>query len=602
MSTKSTSGTGLEPRCRPIGSSAYRLNVVDIDMDRPSRLRASKANPCSLVHTKLGVIVMTDGEVARSSTARAYLVLLVGAAFALGPLIQPALADTSLQAHPVSDSVGKVRPPPQAAQAAPGSVVDPRVDSLQRRIQEINSQMSWVFPLMTVLIAVLALGGTIGVVFSIRDQRRVSQLHELSVAGEQASQRRSEDSYTTFIDASQKTLALVNDTLQLAKEATAKANETMTLRTERNLTAITDQAQDLLDRVINEDDFKRIVLDAKLRSNLESLAKELSAIEGYLSLQAIQLRPECLFVQGMSRHLQNDARGAFQYLRRVGQEGASKDLRALAQYWIAYLHNNQGDYRQAAEVFRAAQLNLSSGSPRYFELERIAWETEFFLAASRCKRDATTPERKNAVLGVLEQLEKVGHVAGNNLARHAKVSQRIANTRANILMWAAGVQRRRADQPDADGDACLTAAQELYAAAGTEMFPKFGVHECKYYLTGEVDKEVYAQIEREAMHFLRLRREPRNTANLQESILIALYRQRSNDPNVSDALREGYAKVQTAIGDISDEECTIFSQFEKRNISRHEFATEVKEFYDGCSRTLRVSEVTTVRPVARAEA
>jgi len=432
---------------------------------------------------------------------------------------------------------------------------------------------------LSLLIGILALGGSLGIVFSIRDQRRVSQLHELTIAGEQGAQRRSEDSYATFIDASQKTLALVNDTLQLAKEATQRANQTMTLRAERSLTGIAEQAQDLLDKVLYGD-FKRIVVESSLRTALEVLAKELSAIEGYLSLQAIPIRPECVFVQGMSRHLQNDASGALRLLRQVGQEGVSRDLRCLAQYWIAYLHNNRGAYREAAEVFRASQQNLPADSPRFIELERIAWETEFFLAAQGCS-STDTAVREAAVKGPVEQLEKLALKAQSDLTRYEKVSQSIAATRGNILSWIAAVQNKGVYNQARRQ--CLIDAKSLYAQAGAGMFAKFGICESRYYLGEVVVAAEYSQIEQDAMEYLRSRREPRNTANLHETILIARYRQRSNGASVNDSLREAYGRVQAAIGDIVDEETTIFSQFEKRNISQQEFAAEVRRFYESCS-------------------
>jgi TolA-binding protein len=456
-------------------------------------------------------------------------------------------------------------------------VDDQRVLALQRQVNDLKEEIGRLLWPVSILLGILALGGGLGVVFSIRDQRRVSQLHELTVAGEQAAQRRSEDSYSTFIDASQKTLALVNDTLQLAKEATERANQTMSLRAERSLTAIADRAQDLLDKVLLGD-FKAIVADARLRADLEGLAKELATIEGYLSLQAIPLRPECLFVQGMSRHLQNDARGAIRAFRQVGEKGVSRDLRALAQYWIAYLHNNRGEYREAAEIFRASQQHLSSDSPRYLELERISWETEFFLAAKQCViSDAAT--RRAAVLGALTQLERCSTQAARDAARYEKVSQSIAGTRANILTWVANVRVRLTPGIDSSRDAALREAQALYAIAGRGMFSRFGECEARYYLGEHVEASEYSGIERDAMEFLQNRREPRNTANLYETILIARFRQQELNSVQVDAL-DIYTKVQAAIGDILDADITIFSQFEKRNVTKAEFAAEVAHFYE----------------------
>jgi len=451
-------------------------------------------------------------------------------------------------------------------------------DQMERQVKILSDQVSWILLPLTILIGILALGGALGVVFSFREQSRTSQIHELTVAGEQAAQRRTEDSYATFIDASQKTLTLVNETLQLAKEASERANQTMTLRAERSLNAIAEQAQDLLEKALHGD-FKSIVIQPALRTSLEGLAKELAAIEGYLSLQAIPLRPECVFVQAMSRHLSNDARGAIRLLRDVAREGIARDLRCLAQYWIGYLHNNRGNYAEAAQEFRGAQDLVATGDSRLVELQRITWETEFFLAAQKCSKDKDnvqeTADREAAVKDPLAELAKLASKV-RGITRYEKASQGIASTRANILTWIADVKNGSTLNERRRG--CLSEAKELYSAAGGGMFARFGFNESEYYLTEQANLIEYSKIEREAMEFLQSRREPRNTANIYETILIARCRLRSKESGNSWV--EIYRNVQDAIGEILDEEITIFSQFEKRNLIREDFVREVNWIYE----------------------
>lgn len=96
---------------------------------------------------------------------------------------------------------------------------------------------------ITVLVSILAAGGILGVVYSVRDQRRAGQLHELTVGGEVAAQRRSEQSYGSFFEQSQTTISLVNDTLQLAKEANDRAMKSMQSKAQARIDEIEERSR-----------------------------------------------------------------------------------------------------------------------------------------------------------------------------------------------------------------------------------------------------------------------------------------------------------------------------------------------------------------------
>jgi tetratricopeptide (TPR) repeat protein len=468
-------------------------------------------------------------------------------------------------------------------------------NDLQRRFEELDQKVDnlqtlavFIIGPIAVLIGILALGGAFGVVFSVRDQRRISQLHELSVASETASQRRSEESYSTFLDASQKTLTLVNDTLKLAKDASQRAAETMQLKAGRNLTSIDDQAQELLDRVYIGGDFKKLVEEPSLRGQLEAIADELAAIEGYLVLQDIPLKPACLFVKGMARHLKHDAHGALRTLREAVHNAKTRDLRSLGEYWLAYIYNNLGQYRDAAEVFRRAHEDVRAGSPPAFELDRIVLESEFFERADALdglpveERPVDTADRLDRMRQTVDGLRELADSIDSD--RFDRVARRIAATRANVLTWAANLEREDEDaRRDLDRSDCLREALQLYEQAGRGLFARFGALESRYYLEGATDRDGYAEVERMAMDEQRTRTEPRNTANLQETILIVRYRQTEGTDDANEALREAYGKVQAALGAV-DEETTVFSQMQKRNLRRDDFTAEVSRFYERARR------------------
>jgi len=148
-----------------------------------------------------------------------------------------------------------------ASASATQADAESRLKSVEREVKDFRDNAYFILIPITVLIGILALGGSLGVVFSIRDQRRISQLHELSVGSEISAQRRSDQSYSFFLEESQKTLTLVNDTLELAREATDRAAHTMELKAESNLARIEERAQSLLLPLLGKAQFEGIFDD-----------------------------------------------------------------------------------------------------------------------------------------------------------------------------------------------------------------------------------------------------------------------------------------------------------------------------------------------------
>jgi hypothetical protein len=59
-----------------------------------------------------------------------------------------------------------------------------QVEANERNVDTVRSDVQLMLWPIGILLAVLTLGGLLSVVFGIRDQRRVTQLHELAVSGE----------------------------------------------------------------------------------------------------------------------------------------------------------------------------------------------------------------------------------------------------------------------------------------------------------------------------------------------------------------------------------------------------------------------------------
>jgi tetratricopeptide (TPR) repeat protein len=379
----------------------------------------------------------------------------------------------------------------------------PSLESLDTQIQDLKEIVQLTLLPMAILASVLSIGGVLSVVFSVRDQRRVSQLHELAVTGESAGQRRTEQSFSTFLDESQKTLTLVNDTLALAKQASDRAAETMKQQTRSRIDDIEERAERLMLQVFDSRQFEAIVDNPHHLGELRTIAESLRAFEAYLSVQEIELPPYSRFVKAIDQFLRDDTDGALDELRRAAQERSTGDLHRFTVYWLGYMLTTIGQYRDAIGAFRDDEADLARGDSERLQLDRIVYDTRFFAKAKEWARDDETLEadapdgRAATKRGPLERYEDVASLldelrelaarveASDDPHHRSHTSHEVARTRADIYTWIAydpqssytkedrerlsrastaaspsnnGIMRADADDPEA-------AAAELEAAA-----------------------------------------------------------------------------------------------------------------------------------------
>lgn len=366
--------------------------------------------------------------------------------------------------------------PPVAAAAGDGLPPEVsqnlKLESLRKDIEAHDKIINYMLYPITVLVGVLALGGAIGIVFSIRDQRRVSQLHELSVAGEMSSQRRTEQSYSSFFEQSQTTLSLVNETLQLAKDATDQAAKSMDDKAKLRVDAIEEKAQKLMLGLSHE--FDAVVFKLDRRRELQEIAEELGTLEGYLSLQKIKLGHYTQFIKAIDRFLKNETEAALAELQLASQDPIVGDLQKFIEYWVGYILTTVGQYREAIEQFKHDELNVSEESSQHVQLERIIIETEFFLIAKekpkapQGEKSETEQDEKSEVVdsrppkvrfedvaSLLDRLAGLSRKLEGSRTRDEEEHTRmeVARTRADIYEWVAydpGHLDDPIDQPTVD--------------------------------------------------------------------------------------------------------------------------------------------------------
>ena len=512
-----------------------------------------------------------------------------------------------------------------------------KVGDLSSELESAEQSFDRIILPVSLLISILAAGGILGVVFSFRDQQRTSQLHELTVGGEIASQKRSEQSYGSFLEQSQTTLSLVNDTLQLAKEANDRAMQSMEDKAESRIAEIEERAQTLLLDVFSEEEFELIINDGHRRDELHDTAAELRSLEGYLSLQDIELPQYTKFVKALDQFLLDDTEAAIHALRLASQEGAVGELQRFIEYWLGYMLTTVGDYDEALRKFRHDEAELKADDVvEFLQLERIIAETEFFLVAKvNAQREASTkhgqemtspPERFEQVATLLDELAELAEKLEKSADHHAKHHTRleIARTRVDIYEWVAYDSEHLDDPidsdellaanavlPDPDAEVVARAVDFLSSSDWANLQRanlfrtwslrqarlicegvkkrnldlEFALAECLFKLGEDKAADTAFENAERALHRESAQfHEKRRSASIHQSVLIChsrLLKLREEDPTQKRELdRQVLAasrETLDVVKSMRQGRTTIFSQIQRRNISQTEFRAEVDE-------------------------
>jgi hypothetical protein len=572
-------------------------------------------------------------------------VVILGAMLAAW-LLGASGADAQTQAHAssaVSADVSASSPSTPSQQE--------QITDLTNRVSDLEEIVQLLLAPIAILIGILALGGALGIVFSLRDQRRLSQFHELAVSSEVSSQRRTELSYSSFLEESQKTLTLVNQTLDLAREATDQAAHTMERKAAASLASIEAKSRDLLQPLLDAQEFEKMLDRPDVRTDIETIAGELRAIEGYLLLQDIDLQPHSRFVKGMGQYLADDTNGALRTLRQAAQDSTVRQLQLFSIYWDAYLNIALGRYAEADQLFQWGEQNLPERALAHVEFDRMDDDTRFFMRAE-VHTKALPLERFNALMDILAHLEKVSaeYHEKEDVESLTRTSHEIADTRSDLLTWiayesghlyeplpsnAVTVAKDLVFPPDMlanDGTMpvrlvkemgllndlspagirawALLQAEAIYAHEHLRReFPEgtpdlalaFGKAECDFMLgTASTAKciEAYREVEQKAVAELGSHHEHRKNVELAQMVLVCacrllhLYRRDPDradgqDRNEESQVRNHHLRVQETLFEMRDYKLTVYSPLQRRPLSRNVFADEAQQIRDQALRGTR---------------
>ncbi len=477
---------------------------------------------------------------------------------------------TQSQATAVPTAQSQPTPVPTAqAQPTPVQGTQPleiQVALLNDRVASLRETQTWLLAFLGIILAVGVAGWIGDERRAGRAEQRTIQAHELAMRGEEDAQQRVQLVQETFLEGSRRTLELVNQTLTLAYKASERAAKSVEDRARSNLREVDDESRQLLELAPPEDD-RYLIKTSERRSRLHSLAAKINGFEINRSflpegLPELELTPACLFIRGMDFHLRQQFDDAINCWESVTlRRGATNKLKSLAWYWIGYEYNNLGKFDDAHLYFGRAR-DVADGA-RQYDLRRIMIETRFFdkkeSAAQLIRplvdlldsieRDGDSEEFQERRRGILTQLGNVYLQAGNDLRKQAK--------------------------PEEARKMYESAKESFAKAADENKWALFGLAQAQYRLGEKREAEPIFkdEIRQKAIEEYFNREEPRTKAMAKMTELICCIRV----PSLNGEARGIYDQVLEALSRV-DERLTVFSQMQKRNVTKKEFRKHLEEF------------------------
>jgi hypothetical protein len=520
---------------------------------------------------------LSSGFISRTHVCRLAITLVsVTIAFSIGFVSRPTIAQTLTPSIPVAASPSAS--PTQAIQTAtaPAAVTrDPEIEglrsdyrSLSDRLEAQGRNADRLFIFITILFAI---GGFTSIFGWMKTERRATEAHVLMVSGERALQERASETHglmmrservsqerdESIFTQSQRTLTLVNATLELAKEASARASRSLANRLKKSSRELDAQCSTLLKDVEAFKEDKNVVADNDTTSRIHNLGIKVKALENNLIIledEAIELEPFCCAVSGLDSYLHDDYDQAIAYLAKGSDHKQAPDsLKSLAFYWLGYINNNLRLFTQAIHNFEYA-LALSA-SERRFELKRLLVESRFFNRES-------SPELINQLQILLAEFDKEFPDSSGKAAQDGK--RRIITTLGNLCF--------QTGNETGDRDYYVQAKKFFEQAGARAKWSSFGLAEtlhklCEY----KMAKELFAgPVMKEADREFLGREELRTKILAKTTQLICCIRLESSKQHVKDQ-HDALISLVANLGN----RLTIYSQLQRRNVSKEDFIKDV---------------------------
>lgn len=183
-----------------------------------------------------------------------------------------------------------------------------------------------------------------------------------------------------IIKQGQETVALVNDILGLAKDASTSAMNATRDRIIKDLRALDEHIGNVM--TFSNKDNRAIVTSHSENGRLKELFNELTIFEFNNKNLDTQLdaTPALTFLKGLKYSQDHAFDKAIEKLRNAYEDpNASTGIKIRSRYWIGHQQNQLGRFAQAEESFSAAfRLAEGAADERRLELMRLNIESKLF--------------------------------------------------------------------------------------------------------------------------------------------------------------------------------------------------------------------------------
>jgi tetratricopeptide (TPR) repeat protein len=334
-------------------------------------------------------------------------------------------------------------------------------------------------------------------------------------------------------------------------------------RASANLRQLDERARSLLSDITIER-ARDLVRDVAQQEAIRSLAQEITLFESnrLFFAEKFALTPHCRFIRGVYSHLMQDFTDAIKEWETIRiDEKSSKLLVGLASYWIGVEYDTLGIFEKAISTFESAR-NAVDGVARY-DIERLIMESTFSKLPIEDAEKLISP-----LSGLLTEANKEGDSRAKTY-----VVRRINIALGNILLQV-GKHKKRSDS-DLVAESYFRKSEEKFRTTSEDdQWALLGLAETLYYL-GRTDEaqRIFTRTKENAETEYRRRKERRSQVLAKTAELISCVRV----PKLRDYVEAVHETLTQTLIEVHPR-LTVYSAFQKRNVSKDAFEVQLKEF------------------------
>lgn len=453
----------------------------------------------------------------------------------------------------------------------------------------------------------LAIGFGSSLIFSVKSEIKNGKLFNDYKTDRDNQEQRSNELYKMFlqdrenekntIETTEKTIALVNRTLELAVQASERSAKSLQIRLKNILQQIEKESADLIKKCRAFEDDKNLTSKKQTQNEIHRIGNKIEGLENNLVIldqeglddsQVIKLTPYSKFIKGANQYLNeqfDDAISIWTELLDEEIKGADSDkLKSLTYYWIGYVNNNLAHFDEGNRYFLEAE-KLTKNSRKY-ELQRMQIETRFF------NNESPTSISKDFEK-LLEEIDTDTKLSDSQ--KHTRKSK-VLNTLGNVYYLIFKQSKTTKDKEkyllkskntflkvlniNDDKDILNVVSQMDNDSKDNQKWVLYGLAESMYHIDEENKKIAIELFEKEIIKLAESEyenREEKRTKVLAKTCqLLCSYRINPKDKEKLENLR---AMIEIPLSDLNNR-LTIYSQLVRKNIEYTEFKKQLKQIID----------------------